>query len=199
MYEFNRTLFQAKINQLYDESGETSVEAFAEKVGLSRQTVQFYKTGERSPGADPLCKICTTFNCSADWLLGLSDIQSPDTDVKAICTKTGLSETAVRALTGPFHVLVDAEQISDFIADLRFHDVTQYLKDYRKLKPTWTEKGFATPSPDGNMILPPIDTARFYLNEAIEAFRKLLYENFEQDWKEVLEKERDPSSYYVDE
>jgi hypothetical protein len=35
---------------------------------------------------------------SADWLLGLSDTQSPDADVQQVCKYTGLSEEAVHQL-----------------------------------------------------------------------------------------------------
>ncbi len=41
---------------------------------------------------------CKYFNCSADYLFGYTDIQSPDVDIRKICERTGLSERAVNNL-----------------------------------------------------------------------------------------------------
>ena len=35
------------------------------------------------------------FQCSADWLLGFTDVRTPNIEVRQICEKTGLSEAAV--------------------------------------------------------------------------------------------------------
>ena len=43
---------------------------------------------------------CTFFNCSADYLLGFTPIQTRDITTKQICKKTGLSEQAVSNLRG---------------------------------------------------------------------------------------------------
>jgi len=47
---------------------------------------------------------CKFFGCSADWLLGYTDIQSANMEVRQICEKAGLSESAVntiRRIIGP--------------------------------------------------------------------------------------------------
>ena len=87
-------VFRHNLNALMlDEKMNTT--EFAEKLGLSRQTVGFYLNGDRIPDALTLRQICEKCSVSADWLLGLSDVKSPEMDMQVICTATGLSEAAV--------------------------------------------------------------------------------------------------------
>lgn len=53
--------------------GNMSTKDFAEKVGLTRQTMGFYLNGDRIPDSLTLAQICKNCNVSADWLLGFSD------------------------------------------------------------------------------------------------------------------------------
>lgn len=57
---------------------------------------------------------CKFFNVSADYLYGLTDIRSPDVDVRTICKKTLLSEKAVKKLIerDPFDGIVDLREHS---------------------------------------------------------------------------------------
>lgn len=45
---------------------------------VASSTVSQWKTGKRDPGLDMVKKIADYFNCTADYLLGLSDIRQPD-------------------------------------------------------------------------------------------------------------------------
>ena len=71
---------------------------FAEKLGVTRSTVNNWETGGYNVKADDLEKICKTFNVSADWLIGLSDVKNPEANVQAIHDYTGLSESAIDVL-----------------------------------------------------------------------------------------------------
>ena len=86
--------FRERLNQLLTDSGKTIV-AFAEFLGTSRQSLGYYLNGERVPDALMVKQICERCNVSADWLLGLSDVQKCDTDLQAVCEYTGLSENAI--------------------------------------------------------------------------------------------------------
>jgi len=44
-----------------------------ELVGVTKQTISGWERGRRLPSADDLVKLCNVLNCSADYLLGLSD------------------------------------------------------------------------------------------------------------------------------
>lgn len=78
--------------------GRMSQEEFGEFIGVSRPTVGFYENGERLPDALVLCQIAERCEVSADWLLGLTHIQSPDAEAKQVANYTGLSERALSNL-----------------------------------------------------------------------------------------------------
>lgn len=81
--------------------GDMSVTEFANFVGLSRQTLGFYVNGDRIPDCETLAQICSKCNVSANWLLGLSDTKSLDTNVAAVMQYTGLTEDNVNFLHNP--------------------------------------------------------------------------------------------------
>lgn len=89
--------FRERLNQLFINSGKTIVD-FAKTLGPSRQSLGYYLNGERIPDAHTVKQICERCNVSADWLLGLSDVESPDTDMQAVCKYLGLSEETVSFL-----------------------------------------------------------------------------------------------------
>ena len=81
---------------LEQQGDDMSATDFADKLGLSRQTVGFYLSGKRIPDSETLAQICKRCNVSADYLLGLSDdpnIKSPTID------QLGLSPGAVKQLS----------------------------------------------------------------------------------------------------
>ena len=51
----------------------TSQQDLAEQLGIKRQTVSLYQTGQSVPDALQIRKIAQFFNVSADWLLGLTN------------------------------------------------------------------------------------------------------------------------------
>lgn len=71
---------------------------FGEFVGISSSSIGLYETGERIPDAEILYKIAKQCNISVDYLLGISNVKSTDTEVKTICEYTGLNESAVNRL-----------------------------------------------------------------------------------------------------
>lgn len=46
---------------------------FAEYMGYGQSTVNAWCLGKRQPNSGAIIDICTEFNVSADWLLGLKD------------------------------------------------------------------------------------------------------------------------------
>lgn len=53
--------------------GESSQVEMAKQLGIQRTQWIKYETGETSPGAEILTRICRVHACSADWLLGLEE------------------------------------------------------------------------------------------------------------------------------
>ena len=78
--------------------GELSNTEFAEKLGLSRQTVGFYHNGDRIPDALGVKQIAEECGVSADWLLGLAPDPVTDIEDKAIVDATGLSGLSITIL-----------------------------------------------------------------------------------------------------
>ena len=88
----NKTRFPILKERLNELMGDMNVTEFAEKVGLTRQTMGAYLNGNRIPDSLLLKQIAQECNVSADWLLGLSgDRKRTPTAVNEL----GLSETSV--------------------------------------------------------------------------------------------------------
>lgn len=87
-------VFAERFYQLRSERG-MSQEEFADFLEITRPTVGFYENGKRIPDALKLRQIAEKCNVSADWLLGLTDAKTVDCEIRAICSKTGLSERIV--------------------------------------------------------------------------------------------------------
>ena len=92
----NKTsLFLAEmIGKLRVKEGE-SQQALADKLGVKRETVKFWESGERQIKSGDIVKIAQHFNVSTDYLLSLRDDPTPDVKLQDICFYTGLSSSAV--------------------------------------------------------------------------------------------------------
>lgn len=90
-----------RIERLRTDLGMTQPE-FATALGMDpkkgRSTINNWETRANKIKDDDLKHIAETFHVSADWLLGLSDVRSPDADMQAVCQYTGLSESAICVL-----------------------------------------------------------------------------------------------------
>lgn len=101
IFNFNSDIFCERVNYLLGDTGQMEL---AEKIGISQGVISAIKNKKvKAPGADTIYKIAEHFNVSADWLLGLSDVPSQDTDLKAVCEYTGLSQDSVEFLNGTWN------------------------------------------------------------------------------------------------
>ena len=87
-------VFPTRLRQIMEER-KVSQGTLGDEIGVRRQTVSLYTTGQSKPDTDKLTAIARYFDVSADWLLGISDVETPDADMQAICKITGLTEAAV--------------------------------------------------------------------------------------------------------
>lgn len=88
--------FPSALRCLMDERGTTQ-QVLADHLQKSRQAVSCYCDGTSSPDWETIVKIASFFSVSADWLLGMSSVQSPDTDLQAVVEYTGIPEDAIQA------------------------------------------------------------------------------------------------------
>lgn len=50
----------------------------SKKLSCTPMTVSRYERGEADPDVDTICRLCDIFGCTADYLLGRSDRQTPE-------------------------------------------------------------------------------------------------------------------------
>jgi len=120
------------------------VKKLADYLQISPQAVNQFKQGQSFPRIENLIKIAQFYNCSLDYLIGLSDVHTPKADLQAVCEYTGLSEAAVwrlhenvnriqHALENGIHISMTSDSISRSLSrvieedlDL-FEDLGRYL------------------------------------------------------------------------
>lgn len=118
--------FPSRLRSLIDER-KTTITAVAAKLEISRQAVSQYCDGTGQPNAEKLSLICNYFNVSADYLLGRTDVKTPDVDRRAMCEYTGLCDSALSwfsnakttqpALLEIFNALFDEDSLIDLLLD----------------------------------------------------------------------------------
>lgn len=70
-------MFSERIKYLRESLGINQVE-FGHKLNVSKQCISNWENNNIQPSIDMLIKIATTFSVSADFLLGLNDLQTVD-------------------------------------------------------------------------------------------------------------------------
>lgn len=89
--------FPQNLSALMKEHG-LSQQDLASALGIKRQTISLYASGQSSPDIGRLKKIANYFGVSSDWLLGLSEARSNSEDIQKAVSTTGLSEDSVMRL-----------------------------------------------------------------------------------------------------
>lgn len=84
-------MFSERIKELRLSLGFNQIQ-FGRKLSVTKQCISNWENGNIQPSIDMLIKIATTFSVSADYLLGLSDVQSLDV--------TGLSTEQILHIQG---------------------------------------------------------------------------------------------------
>ena len=67
----------------------------AKELGVARQTISLYCTGQSSPDVNTLCKIADFLDVSTDYLLGRTEAKTTNEKLRLVCDYTGLSEDTV--------------------------------------------------------------------------------------------------------
>ena len=90
-------IISERLKKCREATGEKQTD-IANLLNVQRQIISYYETGTRIPNVEDLALLAKHFNTSVDYLIGLSDIKSINSDIKSICKYTGLSENAVNTL-----------------------------------------------------------------------------------------------------
>lgn len=89
--------FPVRFRELIEKKGAT-LDALAAKFNTTRQTVSNWQNGVTVPDAVSICDIAQYFGVTTDYLLGLTDVKTIETDVRAVAEYIHLSDKAVAML-----------------------------------------------------------------------------------------------------
>lgn len=89
--------FAVRLRALFEEN-DVKQAAAAEKIGTSRQTIGNWLLGKSQPDFETLVKLADYFDTTTDYLLGMTEIKTIKSDIRAVCDYTGLSDKAVEYL-----------------------------------------------------------------------------------------------------
>lgn len=98
--------FPTMLRKLMKET-KTTQAALAKAVGMTRQGIALYTSGQTTPDIETFMRIADFFGVSFDYLLGRSEAM--DKKYHSATETTGLSEKAVKRLES-WHELVDEKQ-----------------------------------------------------------------------------------------
>lgn len=85
-------------DRLKELRGKRTLQEVSDAIGITRVAMGYYEKGERKPDIEILYKIADFYQVSADYLIGLSDVASPDIEIKTIADKTGLTEDVINRI-----------------------------------------------------------------------------------------------------
>ena len=83
---------------VHNRNGKQTTDAVMKATGISKSTLSDIENDSRDPGAETICKLARHYGVSTDYLLGLSNIKTPETTAQAVIKYTGLSEENVQTL-----------------------------------------------------------------------------------------------------
>lgn len=86
-----------RLNELLEEQ-KIDQEVFAVDIGIAEGSLSNYRTGKRFPDGNVLAKMSKKLKVSTDYLLGLSNLKSPEKDIKISSTTTGLLDDQTKYL-----------------------------------------------------------------------------------------------------
>lgn len=171
-------------NRIKEIRGKMSQDEFVEKVGISRGALSYYENGKRNPDCNVIKSICLNFNVSADYILGLTDTKTADTNIKAVCEYTGLSERTVKMinyqkkfseiynilLTNPIYgmILDDIKMLRDTIQNDEVKHIMSSLKDEIIQKNNDNYNEFYP------YMIRSINSSSFIRNKALDTFSYLM-------------------------
>ena len=77
---------------------KTTAIAISKETGVAQSAISGYINGGRAPDCASIIALARHFGVSTDYLLGLSSVKTPSSDLKAVIDYTGLSEDNVGTL-----------------------------------------------------------------------------------------------------
>lgn len=127
-------VFSERLTKLRQKK-ELTQQQLGEVLQIPRVSITRYETAERTPTVDHLVQFAQFFNVPSDYLLGLSPVESYDTELQAVCDYIGLSEEAVVELNLIFDSAHQPEALdleeSEYVTELL--DILSWLISERHI------------------------------------------------------------------
>lgn len=155
--------------QFYERLGDlianarTTATAVSSATGISQSALSEYISGKkdedgnvvyRAPDCGSLIALAKHFSVSTDYLLGLTDVKSPDSNVSKIMQYTGLTEENVSFLNNPTECINEAihlgsepfySLINDMIDLCKSEDIRYFYGQLSKMYSKFKDIGAANP------------------------------------------------------
>lgn len=90
-------IFSRRLAELINKKG-INQDVLAEKLGVKRQTISLYVTGQSLPPLEKFIEIANFFTVSTDYLLGISDAPTSKEEIRTTSDYTGLSVDSIKLL-----------------------------------------------------------------------------------------------------
>lgn len=110
----------------------------ADAINITRQAISTYCLGSSVPDAIRLKEIANYFRVSADYLLGISETRSLDTEMQSICMATGLDEDTVRAIMQISNTPKNFFTFSQLVRTREFSEIITIISEFLSIR--WKKK-----------------------------------------------------------
>lgn len=122
-------VFPKRLKELRENSNLTQSD-LVKKIDLSTtQSLSNYEKGRRKPDLETIILMARTFNVSTDYLLGNSDVSTPDPDIRMICEYLGLDEHTVYALRQIVEDIREDDYDTDCDKSVKMQIINRLLSD----------------------------------------------------------------------
>ena len=133
-------IFPTQLRELRAKKG-ISQEGLSKVLGVSKSTLGLWENGDTLPDAKSLRDLAVYFQVSADYILGLARVKSPNQRVQMICDYLDISEDAVQILheeKNKFAQWTDHSPFNCFLGKLicneRFHSLLWHMMQFKGAK-----------------------------------------------------------------
>ena len=97
-----------------------SHDEISRQIGVSSGVLSEWMSDNKTASIENLAKLSKYFGVSADYLLGLAALKTPDVDIQKACEITGLSEDAISVLQDSFHA---SDALNTFLLERNFRNL----------------------------------------------------------------------------
>lgn len=107
--------FADVVDRVRELQGDRPNFEFGRLLGMTPQTVDLYMRNERKPSVEFVMNVCSHFNVSADWLLGLSPTNAIGNDSGLSVRVKALKSEADRAASSINNLLVSITKLQEAV------------------------------------------------------------------------------------